>query len=64
MRLIIAAVGRLKDGAERELLREAIATGSQAWASGSAFGPVAWHEPGESRPARQPSVAPRKGPRS
>jgi 23S rRNA (pseudouridine1915-N3)-methyltransferase len=50
MRLIIAAVGRLKDGAERELLeryRERFADLGKRLG----FGPIAWHEPGESRAA-------------
>jgi 23S rRNA (pseudouridine1915-N3)-methyltransferase len=50
MRLIIAAVGRLKDGAERELLeryRERFA----AMAKRLGFNPVAWHELAESRAA-------------
>ena len=50
MRLIIAAVGRLKDGAERELLdryRDRFAS------LGKRLGlaPVVWHEIGESRAA-------------
>jgi 23S rRNA (pseudouridine1915-N3)-methyltransferase len=48
MRLIIAAVGRLKEGAERELLaryRDRFADlGKRLGLS-----PVVWHEPGESR---------------
>ena len=50
MRLVIAAIGRLKDGAERELLaryRERFADlGKRLGLS-----PIAWHEPGESRAA-------------
>jgi 23S rRNA (pseudouridine1915-N3)-methyltransferase len=48
MRLIIAAVGRLKDGAERELLeryRERLA----ALAKRLGFSQVVWHEIAESR---------------
>ncbi len=50
MRLIIAAVGRLKDGAERELLeryRERFA----AMAKRLGFNLVVWHEVAESRAA-------------
>ena len=50
MRLIIAAVGRLKDGAERELLeryRDRFADLGKRLG----FGPIAWHEPAESRAA-------------
>jgi 23S rRNA (pseudouridine1915-N3)-methyltransferase len=50
MRLIIATVGRLKDGAERELLaryRERFA----GMAKRLGFNPVAWHEVSESRAA-------------
>ena len=53
MRLIIAAVGRLKDGAERELLaryRERFA----GMAKRLGFNPVAWHEVSESRAATAP----------
>ena len=56
MRLIVAAVGRLKDGPERELLdnyRERF----EALSKRVALAPVAWHEIGESRAA---SVAKRK----
>lgn len=50
MRLIIAAVGRLKDGAERELLeRYRDRFGDLGKRLG--LNPVAWHEPGESRAA-------------
>ena len=48
MRLIIAAVGRLKDGAERELLeryRDRFADLGKRLG----LGPATWHEPGESR---------------
>jgi 23S rRNA (pseudouridine1915-N3)-methyltransferase len=48
MRLIIAAVGRLKEGAERELLaryRERFA----GMAKRLGFNPVVWHEIAESR---------------
>jgi len=50
MRLIIAAVGRLKDGAERDLLakyRERF----EGLAKRLGLAPVAWHEIGESRAA-------------
>jgi 23S rRNA (pseudouridine1915-N3)-methyltransferase len=50
MRLVIAAVGRLKDGAERELLaryRDRLADLGKRLG----LGPVIWHEPGESRAA-------------
>jgi len=50
MRLIIAAIGRLKDGPERELLeryRDRFADLGKRLG----FGPIAWHEPGESRAA-------------
>jgi 23S rRNA (pseudouridine1915-N3)-methyltransferase len=50
MRLIIAAVGRLKEGAERDLLaryRDRFAD----FGKRLALAPVAWHEPGESRAA-------------
>src|SRR5205823_14553 len=48
MRLIIAAVGRLKDGAERALLERYRDRFSDL---GKRLGlaPVVWHEPGESR---------------
>lgn len=50
MRLVIAAVGRLKEGAERELLaRYRDRFGDLGKRLG--LGPVAWHEPGESRAA-------------
>lgn len=48
MRLIVAAVGRLKDGAERELLdkyRERL----EPLAKRVALAPVSWHEIGEGR---------------
>jgi len=48
MRLIVAAVGRLKDGAERALLekyRDRLAP----LAKRLGLAPVAWHETGESR---------------
>jgi 23S rRNA (pseudouridine1915-N3)-methyltransferase len=50
MRLIVAAIGRLKDGPERELLdryRDRFADMGKRLG----LGPVAWHEPGESRAA-------------
>src|SRR6185312_12300421 len=50
MRLIVAAVGRLKDGAERELLeryRDRFADLGKRLG----FGPIVWHEPAESRAA-------------
>ena len=50
MRLIIAAVGRLKDGAERELL-ERYRDRFGAMAKRLGFAPVAWHELSESRAA-------------
>jgi 23S rRNA (pseudouridine1915-N3)-methyltransferase len=48
MRLIIAAVGRLKDGPERELL-ERYRERFGAIAKRLGFSAVAWHELGESR---------------
>ena len=48
MRLIIAAIGRLKDGAERELL-ERYRDRFAAMAKRLGFAPVAWHELAESR---------------
>ena len=50
MRLIIVAVGRLKDGAERELL-ERYRDRFAAMAKRLAFNPVLWHELAESRAA-------------
>ncbi len=50
MRLIIAAVGRLKDGAERELL-ERYRDRFSDLGKRLAFSPVAWHELAESRAA-------------
>jgi 23S rRNA (pseudouridine1915-N3)-methyltransferase len=50
MRLVIAAVGRLKDGAERELL-ERYRERFGAMAKRLGFAPVAWHELAESRAA-------------
>ena len=50
MRLIIAAVGRLKDGAERELL-ERYRNRFAGMAKRLGFAPVAWHELAESRAA-------------
>jgi 23S rRNA (pseudouridine1915-N3)-methyltransferase len=50
MRLVIAAIGRLKDGPERELLaryRDRFAGVGKRLG----FGPVTWHELGESRAA-------------
>jgi 23S rRNA (pseudouridine1915-N3)-methyltransferase len=50
MRLVVAAVGRLKDGAERELLgryRDRFADLGKRLG----LGPVVWHEPVESRAA-------------
>jgi 23S rRNA (pseudouridine1915-N3)-methyltransferase len=60
MRLIIAAVGRLKDGAERELLeryRDRFADLGKRLG----LGPVAWHEPGESRAATAPKRCAEEG---
>src|SRR5262245_22301492 len=48
MRLIIAAVGRLRDGAERELFAR-YRDRFEAAAKQLAMQPVAWHETGESR---------------
>ncbi len=48
MRLIVAAVGRLKDGAERELL-ERYRGRFETLARRLGFTPVVWHEIGESR---------------
>ncbi|KAB2912858.1 MAG: 23S rRNA (pseudouridine(1915)-N(3))-methyltransferase RlmH [Hyphomicrobiaceae bacterium] len=48
MRLIVAAVGRLKDGAERELL-ERYRGRFEPLARRLGFAPVVWHEIGESR---------------
>ena len=56
MRLMIAAVGRLKDGPERELL-DGYRARFEALSKRVALAPVAWHEIGESRVA---SVAQRK----
>jgi 23S rRNA (pseudouridine1915-N3)-methyltransferase len=50
MRLIIAAVGRLKDGAERELLAR-YRDRFDGMAKRLGLGPVAWHEVAESRAA-------------
>ena len=50
MRLIIAAVGRLKDGAERELL-ERYRDRFGAMGKRLGFSPIAWHEIAESRAA-------------
>lgn len=50
MRLVIAAVGRLKDGAERELL-ERYRERFGAMAKRLGFAPVVWHELAESRAA-------------
>jgi len=53
MRLVIAAVGRLKDGAERQLVeryRERFA----GMAKRLGFNPVVWHELAESRAATAP----------
>ena len=50
MRLIVAAVGRLKDGAERELL-DKYRKRFEALAKRVALAPVAWQEIGESRAA-------------
>ena len=50
MRLIIAAVGRLKEGAERELL-ERYRGRFDGMARRLGFSPVSWHEVGESRAA-------------
>lgn len=56
MRLIIAAVGRLKDGAERDLL-DRYRTRLETLAKRVALSPVTWQEIGESRAS---SVAQRK----
>ena len=48
MRLIIAAVGRLKDGPERELL-DRYRDRFEKLGKGLGFSPVAWHETPESR---------------
>ena len=50
MRLIIAAVGRLKDGAERDLL-EKYRDRFAPLAKRLGLAPVVWHEIGESRAA-------------
>jgi len=50
MRLIIAAVGRLKDGAERQLL-ERYRDRFAGMAKRLGFNPVVWHELAESRAA-------------
>jgi 23S rRNA (pseudouridine1915-N3)-methyltransferase len=50
MRLMIAAVGRLKDGPERELL-DVYRGRFEALSKRVALAPVAWHEIGESRAA-------------
>jgi len=50
MRLMIAAIGRLKDGPERELL-DRYRTRFEALAKRVALAPVTWHEIGESRAA-------------
>ena len=49
MRLIVATVGRLKDGPERDLLERYRALRGAGQAAGA--GPVGWHEIGESRAA-------------
>jgi 23S rRNA (pseudouridine1915-N3)-methyltransferase len=56
MRLMVAAVGRLKDGPERELL-DLYRTRFEALSKRVALAPIAWHEIGESRAA---SVAQRR----
>jgi 23S rRNA (pseudouridine1915-N3)-methyltransferase len=56
MRLMVAAVGRLKDGPERELLNHYRAR-FEALSKRVALNPVAWQEIGESRAA---SVAQRQ----
>jgi 23S rRNA (pseudouridine1915-N3)-methyltransferase len=56
MRLMVAAVGRLKGGPERELL-DIYRARFEALSRRVALAPVAWHEIGESRSA---SVAQRK----
>ena len=48
MRLIVAAVGRLKDGAERELL-EKYRSRFEAAGRRLGLGPAVWHEVSESR---------------
>jgi len=53
MRLIIAAVGRLKDGAERQLL-ERYRDRFAGMAKRLGFNPVVWHELAESRAATAP----------
>jgi 23S rRNA (pseudouridine1915-N3)-methyltransferase len=53
MRLIIAAVGRLKDGAERQLL-ERYRDRFAGMAKRLGFNPVVWHELAESRAATPP----------
>jgi 23S rRNA (pseudouridine1915-N3)-methyltransferase len=60
MRLIIAAVGRLKDGAERELLGR---YRDRFVAMGKRLGlaPVAWHEIAESRAATAAKRAAEEG---
>jgi 23S rRNA (pseudouridine1915-N3)-methyltransferase len=50
MRLIIAAVGKLKDGAERELLAK-YRDRFDGFARKLGFAPVLWHETSESRAA-------------
>jgi len=51
MRLMVAAVGRLKDGPERELLNHYRAR-FEALSKRVALSPVAWQEIGESQAAR------------
>ena len=53
MRLVIAAVGRLKDGAERQLL-ERYRDRFAGMAKRLGFNPVVWHELAESRAATAP----------
>src|SRR5262245_34662322 len=53
MRLIIAAVGRLKDGAERQLV-ERYRDRFAGMAKRLGFNPVVWHELAESRAATAP----------
>jgi 23S rRNA (pseudouridine1915-N3)-methyltransferase len=50
MRIVIAAIGRLKDGPERELLQRYRDRFAEA-GKRLGFGPIVWHELGESRAA-------------
>ena len=60
MRLIIAAVGRLKDGAERELFAK-YRDRFEAAAKQLGLQPVVWHETGESRAAAAPKRSAEEG---